>query len=111
MYLLSRLSWESRMKKISTVFISEETLYTIMTKNMPPTLCIDASESKLETTANKFAENLLNKCNETLPHFHRVTVIGSHDVHLTNPELLVPHIESLLRTAFEKRSDSVKCKL
>lgn len=99
------------MKKIATVLIPEETLYTIMTTSMPPTLSIDASESKDETRSKKFAENLLHKCDETLPHFHRVTVNGGHDVHITHPELLVPHIESLFKTAFEKRSIIFKCKL
>lgn len=78
---------------------------------MPPTLSVDASESKEETRSKKFAENLLNKCDETLPHFHRVTVTGGHDVHITHPELLASPIESFLKTAFEKRTNSVKCKL
>lgn len=100
------------MKKIAQLPIPEETLYTILTEKLPPTLLIDASESLGKTNSKRFAENLLKKCEQTLPHFYRVTVTGSHDVHITNPELVVPHVNRFLKsnertvTTFFK-----KCKL
>lgn len=101
------------MKKIAQLPIPEETLYTLMTEKIPPTLIIDASESLGETTSKRFAENLLRKCEQTLSYFYRVTVTGGHDVHITNPELIVPHLKMFLKSN-ERNYISLfkkKCKL
>lgn len=103
------------MKKITSAPVSEETFYTVLTPHSTPILSIDASESKDSIEIKKFAENLTNKADETLPHFHRVKVTGGHDVHITNPELCAPLIEEFLKKDSlrfkNKGSNNKKCKL
>ncbi|XP_075989225.1 serine hydrolase-like protein isoform X2 [Anticarsia gemmatalis] len=92
-----RLSWEARMKKIATVPVSEEILYTAITEHTPPTLFVLASENKSIQPGRQFASDILDKCNLMLPNCTSVTVPGGHDVHITNPEVVVPHVVDFLK--------------
>ncbi|CAB3222470.1 unnamed protein product [Arctia plantaginis] len=100
-----RLSWEPRMKKMPTVPLSEETLYTVITEHSPPVLIIEASDNKSDVEAKKFAEDIIAKCRLMQPNWSSITVTGGHDVHITNPELIVPHIVQFLNgSGLHKRS-------
>ncbi|CAH1642105.1 unnamed protein product [Spodoptera littoralis] len=107
-----RLSWEPRMKKIATIPISEETFFTIITENAPPTLIIEASDGvNTNERAKQFALKVLENCRSILPNFYSVTVVGGHDVHITNSEGVAPHVEKFLRSPETFSNDTVKSKL
>ncbi|CAH0599478.1 unnamed protein product [Chrysodeixis includens] len=93
-----KLSWDTRMKKIATIPVSEEILYTIITQHAPPSLIIEAAENNSSPQGKKFSKNVLEKCNLMVPNFYTVTVQGGHDVHITNPEIVTPHIEKFLKS-------------
>lgn len=97
------------MKKIATVPVSEETLFTVITEHTPPTLIIQASESVAIPAGKKFAASIIEKSLQMVPNFYSVTVTGGHDVHITNPESVAPHVKRFLKSY--KNSWSVKCKL
>uniref|UniRef100_A0A2A4JFX9 AB hydrolase-1 domain-containing protein n=1 Tax=Heliothis virescens TaxID=7102 RepID=A0A2A4JFX9_HELVI len=92
-----KLSWETRMKQIASAPISEETFYTVMTQHAPPMLIVEASEDVSVPPGREFAASILEKCRLMLPNFHRVTVTGGHDVHITHPESIAPHVEKFLK--------------
>lgn len=85
------------MKKITSVALSEDTLYTVLAEHTPPMLIIEASENKSVQPGKQFAANILEKCRLMLPNCSIVTVPGGHDVHITNPEVIVPHIVDFLK--------------
>ena len=97
------------MKKIATVPLSEETLFTVITEHAPPTLIIEASENIAHHKGKRFAASIIEKCVLMVPKFYSVTVTGGHDVHITNPESVAPHVKKFLKSY--KNSWSVKCKL
>ncbi|XP_047039241.1 serine hydrolase-like protein 2 [Helicoverpa zea] len=104
-----KLSWETRMKKIAAAAISEETFYTVMTQHAPPMLIVQASENIVVGPGREFAANILEKCRLMLPNFQSVTVTGGHDVHITHPESIAPHIEKFLKP--DRDCCFLKCKL
>ncbi|KAH9633668.1 hypothetical protein HF086_009768 [Spodoptera exigua] len=107
-----RLSWEPRMKKIATAPISEEIFFTILTEHAPPTLIIEASDGiNVNERAKKFALKVIENCRSILPNFYSVTVIGGHDVHITNSEGVAPYVAKFLRSPKSFRKDNVKSKL
>ncbi|KAJ8705511.1 hypothetical protein PYW08_012557 [Mythimna loreyi] len=104
-----KLSWEPRMKKIATVALSEETLFTAITEHAPPTLIIEASENITSPPGKYFAASIIKKCCQMVPNFYSVTVTGGHDIHITNPESVAPHVKKFLKSY--RNSWSVKCRL
>lgn len=103
-----RLSWDSKMKKIATIPISEETFYTVITTNLPQTLCLISSESNVVGPSKSFASNILEKCKLSYDQFSAINIVGSHDVHITNPNVVASHIIEFLSNDENKLS---KCKL
>lgn len=99
------------MKKISNVSVSEETLYTTLTANSPPTLVIAASESNTVGPAKSFALNILEKCQNILPNFYVVTIPGGHDVHITMPEVVAEYIVKFLNYKRNKLWSMIKSKI
>ncbi|XP_037875796.1 serine hydrolase-like protein [Bombyx mori] len=105
------LSWQPSMKKISNVSVSDETLYTSLTANSPPTLVIAASESSMVGPAKSFALNILEKCQNILPNFYVVTISGGHDVHITMPEVVAEYIVKFLNYKRNKLWSMIKSKI
>lgn len=97
------------MKKIATVALSEETLFTVITEHAPPTLVLESSENIANPAGKPFAASIIEKCRLMVPNFYSVTVTGGHDVHITHPESVAPHVKKFLKSY--KDSWSVKCKL
>lgn len=95
-----KLSWEPRVKKIATIPVSEETLYTVMTKYQVPTLVVEVSNSPVAQATKEFVQNIMEKCKDILPNYFHVKVEGSHDVHITNPELIKEHLAKFLMRKF-----------
>lgn len=96
------------MKKVVGVNVTEDMLCSIVTKNAPPTLYINAS---IDDTIKPFKNNgvrLLKRFQESIPNLFVHNVIGTHDVHITNPESFVDRIIEFLNTDF---TSSVKAKL
>lgn len=85
-----------------------------MTTNMPPILVVNASEyGDFVKVPNSeiYGENIFNECDDILPQFRQVTVMGGHDFQITNSESIVTHIENFLTSNIDKVSISRRCKL
>lgn len=95
----------AEMKKMPPLPLSEETLYTVITEHSPPVLVIQASDNISDAEGKKFAADIIAKCCLMQPNWSSITVSGGHDVHITNPELIVPPIiEFLNQSGIHKRS-------
>lgn len=84
-----RFTWDVKAKKIYVPPIAEDMTYSILS-TPTPTLCLVPTEDKTPITFFDYHVNMLEKL--TNERFVLVSVPGGHSVHLTNPELIVPHI-------------------
>lgn len=93
-FIFDRFTWDRRLKLPAPQNYPNSYYFAIFS-NMPPTLVISASDSLREQSTSGSLE-LLNMLS-SLKNFNHVTVEGSHDVHLTNPERLASHVIKFLK--------------
>ncbi|CAB3222471.1 unnamed protein product [Arctia plantaginis] len=89
-----RFTWDRRLKLPAPQNYPNSYYFSIFS-NMPPTLVISASDSLREQSQSGSLELL--KMLSTLENYNHVMVEGGHDVHLTNPERLAPHVIEFLK--------------
>ncbi|XP_059044796.1 serine hydrolase-like protein [Achroia grisella] len=99
-----RMTFQPAMRRVFGTWLPEYTLNHVITSKPPPTLVINATENKLTPAMVLLAKKLMKTYAESTTIHHNVLVEGKHDVHITNPEQLVPHIIDFL-------NDTVKSKL
>lgn len=99
-FFISRLNWEPCMKKTVGLPIPEEMLISIIKTNPPPMLNIVALKNEPLDRIEINKNNLLNYFKESIPNFIIYEVVGSHDVHITNPEKFAERIIDFLNIDF-----------
>uniref|UniRef100_A0A2A4JCW5 AB hydrolase-1 domain-containing protein n=1 Tax=Heliothis virescens TaxID=7102 RepID=A0A2A4JCW5_HELVI len=96
------LTLAPKMKRMASADVSEATLITILTQKAPPMLIVEASINICTPPGKDFAAKIIQKC-LTVPNSLSVTVNGSHDVHITNPEGIAPYVVKFLKSDFDGR--------
>ncbi|XP_023947830.1 serine hydrolase-like protein [Bicyclus anynana] len=96
-----RLSWEPTMKKLPSVYVTEDMLISIVTTNAPPMLNIVASIDDTIKPFKKIGARLIERFKKSIPNFFLYNVIGHHDIHITNPDTFVDKIIDFLNTDFK----------
>lgn len=93
-------SWDPKMKKITNITLSRDTLTHIFTKRTPPTLNVTSSELKPEDPFTKFSVDMMRKIQETAENHVTVFVKGGHDLHVTNAREVAPYVVEFLDRPF-----------
>nr|XP_049703860.1 serine hydrolase-like protein [Helicoverpa armigera] len=88
-----------KMKRIASADVSPETLIIVLTQKTPPLLIVEASINICAGPGKDFAAKIIQKC-LTVAHSLSVTVEGSHDVHITNPDGVAKHVVKFLKSDF-----------
>ncbi|KAG7298584.1 hypothetical protein JYU34_018226 [Plutella xylostella] len=93
-------SWDPKMKKITNITLSRDTLTHIFTKRTPPTLNLTSSELKPEDPFTQFSVDMMRVIQETAANHETVFVKGGHDLHVTNAREVAPYVVEFLDRPF-----------
>ncbi|XP_037966673.2 serine hydrolase-like protein isoform X2 [Plutella xylostella] len=93
-------SWDPKMKKITNITLSRETLTHIFTRHTPPTLNVTSSELKPEDPFTQFSVDMMRVIQETAANHETVFVKGGHDLHVTNAREVAPYVVEFLDRPF-----------
>ncbi|XP_026749415.1 serine hydrolase-like protein 2 [Galleria mellonella] len=104
---LYRMTFQSCMRRITGSGLPEYTLSCAIATDPPPVLNINATTNTHNNPITvEFSRNLMKKFSEPSKVHRTVYVEGKHDVHITNPDRLVPYIIEFLN-----RDTTAKSKL
>ncbi|XP_072941412.1 serine hydrolase-like protein [Epargyreus clarus] len=101
-----KLSWDKRQKIIAPSNFPQEYYMEIFSKNTPPSLFINATESSEQfySKGKDAANNILAHLKKKVKYVSMVDVHGGHDVHFTNPERIEKYVVDFLNKDFGWKS-------
>ncbi|XP_034838235.1 serine hydrolase-like protein isoform X1 [Maniola hyperantus] len=96
-----RMSWDLRTRLMPPTIFPPEYYFQLFSKNCPPTLCINATDTlDFYVDGKETVNRLLADLEKTLRNFTIIRVEGNHDFHFLHPERISKNVCSFLKKDF-----------